>query len=233
MNPPAVIEGAVERLGLKTLLPVYGMTETTSVTTFPRPTDPREVILAGKGVLVSDFELKLEDGEICVRGHCVMQGYYKDPEATAAAIDADGWFHTGDLGALDGAGYLSVTGRKSDMFIVGGSNAYPAEIERLMSQHPAVKQAYVVGVPDERLGEVGFAFVERRAGAGATADEIVAHCAATMADYKVPRYVRFVEEWPLTSSGKIQRFRLQEEARAATSTSSRRPARGRPRPAAR
>lgn len=223
-NPREVVEGAIERLGLAGLLPVYGMTETTSITTIPRMDDPRAVILSGRGAPVSDFELKVVDpasgeelgpgleGEVCVRGHLVMQGYYRDPESTAAVIDPHGWFHTGDLGDLDERGYLSITGRKSDMFIVGGSNAYPVEIEMALFEHPAVTQAYVVGVPDERLGEVGFAFIQRSR--PLSEHEIVEFCRARLADYKVPRFVRFVDEWPLTATGKIQRFRLRELASA-------------------
>ena len=223
-NPPEVIDGVMNELGIRRLLPVYGMTETTSVTTFPRPDDPREVILTGKGVPVSDFELKVvhtenaaelgagAEGEICVRGHCVMQGYYRRPEATAAVMDADGWFHTGDLGVLDEHGYLAVTGRKSDMFIVGGSNAYPAEIEFALSEHPSIKQAYVVGVPHPRLGEVGFAFIEPSAGATLAEAEVKAFCKARLADFKVPRHVAIVSEWPMTATGKIQRFVLKQRA---------------------
>jgi fatty-acyl-CoA synthase len=221
-NPPEVIDGAIERLGLEGLLPVYGMTETTSITTIPRLDDPRELIVAGRGRPVSDFELKIVDpdtreelpagreGEVCVRGHLVMQGYYRKPEATAAVIDDDGWFHSGDLGVLDDAGYLSITGRSSDLFIVGGANAYPAEIEIAVCEHPAVTQAYVVGVPHQRLGEVGFAFVQRRS--SVSEDEITAFCRMRLADYKVPRFVHFVDDWPLTATGKIQRFRLREMA---------------------
>jgi fatty-acyl-CoA synthase len=206
------------------VLPVYGMTETTSITTIPRLDDPREVIISGRGAPVSDFEVKVADvdsgrelgagqeGEVCVRGHLVMQGYYRNPEATAKVIDADGWFHTGDLGDFDDKGYLAITGRKSDMFIVGGANAYPAEIEVALSELDGVKQAYVVGVPDERLGEVGFAFVER-ARADLSEDEVVGFCRGRLADFKVPRFVHFVEEWPLTATGKIERFRLSEMAR--------------------
>jgi fatty-acyl-CoA synthase len=223
-NPPEVIDGAISRLGMDRILPVYGMTETTSVTTFPRPDDPREVILSGKGVPVSDFELKVVDldsgeeldhgqeGEVCVRGHCVMQDYYRNPEATAAAIDKDGWFHTGDLGVLDERGYLGITGRKTDMFIVGGANAYPAEIELALSEHPDIVQGYVVGAPDPRLGEVGFAFVQRRAGAEVTEEDVRRFCRERLANFKVPRYVRFVDDLPITATGKIQRFRLQEMA---------------------
>jgi fatty-acyl-CoA synthase len=223
-NPPEVIDGVITRLAIKRLLPVYGMTETTSVTTFPKPDDPREVILSGKGVPVADFEVRVVDpasgeelgpgveGEISVRGHCVMQRYYRNPEATAAAFDADGWFRTGDLGVLDDDGYLAVTGRRSDMFIVGGANAYPAEIENALAEHPTIAQAYVVGVPDSRLGEVGFAFVQCRRDAEVTVEEVVAFCKRRLADYKVPRHVEFVVQWPLTATGKIQRYRLREMA---------------------
>ena len=141
-----------------------------------------------------------------------MQGYYENPEATAAVIDADGWFHTGDLGDFDEHGYLAITGRKSDMFIVGGSNAYPAEIERALSEHPAIKQAYVVGVPDPRLGEVGFAFVELRRDAELDRAAVTEFCKGRLADFKVPRHIEFVTEWPLTATGKIQRFLLRERA---------------------
>jgi fatty-acyl-CoA synthase len=221
-NPPEVIQAVIDRLGMQGIQPVYGMTETTSVTTLARLDDPREVVVSGRGRPVSDFEVMVADtdtraplpagreGEVCVRGHLVMQGYYRKPEATAAVMDDDGWFHTGDLGVLDEDGYLSITGRKSDMFIVGGANAYPAEIEIALSEHPAVKQAYVVGVPHPRLGEVGFAFVERRG--EVSEDEVKAFCKGRLADYKVPRFVHFVDEWPLTATGKIQRFRLKEQA---------------------
>jgi acyl-CoA synthetase (AMP-forming)/AMP-acid ligase II len=164
------------------------------------------------------------EGEVCVRGHLVMQGYYRKPEATAAVIDKDGWFHSGDLGVLDDAGYLSITGRTSDLFIVGGANAYPAEIEIAVCEHPAVMQAYVVGVPHHRLGEVGFAFVQRRS--PVSENEITAFCRKRLADYKVPRFVHFVDDWPLTATGKIQRFRLSETARELALASSSAPAGG-------
>jgi fatty-acyl-CoA synthase len=236
-NPPEVIEGAIARLGLDGLLPVYGMTETTSITTISGLDDPRAIVLAGKGRPVSDFELKIVDqdtadelpagaeGEVWVRGHPVMQGYYANEQATAAVLDLDGWFHTGDLGVLDEAGYLSITGRRSDMFIVGGSNAYPAEIEIALTEHPSIKQAYVVGVPHERLGEVGFAFVEPVAGSSLDQQQVVAFCRDRLADYKVPRFVELVSDWPLTATGKIERFRLSETGRelAADRSTSRTP----------
>jgi fatty-acyl-CoA synthase len=155
-------------------------------------------------------------GEVRVRGHLVMQGYYRNPQATADAITADGWFRTGDLGVFDEAGYLQITGRLKEMFIVGGSNAYPAEIERMLQSMPQVRQAVVVGVPDKRLGEVGFAFVQLHEGASLESDALRAHCRARMADYKVPRHLRFVPDFPRTSTGKIQRHLLQAQAREIT-----------------
>lgn len=230
MNPREVIDGVINDLGMAGLLPVYGMTETTSATTLSRMGDDKELIYAGKGLPVSDFELKICDplgddlpagaeGEIAVRGHIVMKGYYKNPDATAQVLKPDGWFYTGDLGVLDEDGYLAVTGRKSDMFIVGGSNAYPAEIERVLASHPAVNQAYVVGVPHPRLGEVGYAFVQLRGGMSATEDDIKAHCRERLANFKVPATVDFVSSWPQTATGKIERFRLKQmgEDRAGTS----------------
>ena len=224
-NPPEVIDGAIGKLGMEGILPVYGMTETTSISTISALNDPRSIVLAGKGRPVSDFEIKIVDadtgaeqpadseGEVCVRGHPVMLGYYRNEAATAAAIDPDGWFHTGDLGVLDAGGYLSITGRKSDMFIVGGSNAYPAEIEAALAEHPAIQQAYVVGVPHERLGEVGFAFVQPRTGHELTDADVVVFSKGRLADYKVPRFVELVDSWPLTATGKVERFRLSAMAR--------------------
>src|SRR3954468_23560766 len=226
-NPPEVIEAITTKLGMKGILPVYGMTETTSITTIPKLDDPPELIKSGKGFPVSDFEVKVVDtdsgaeldagqeGEVCVRGHLVMQGYYEKAESAAEIINGDVWFHTCDRGVHDEHGYRAIPGRKSDMFIVGGSNAYPAEIERALSEHPAIKQAYVVGVPHPRLGEVGFAFVELRRDAELDREGLIAFCKGRLADFKVPRHVEFVTEWPLTATGKIQRFLLREEAESA------------------
>jgi fatty-acyl-CoA synthase len=231
-NPRPVIAGAITELGMQGLLPVYGMTETTSVTTYPRPTDPFEVLCSGRGIPISDFELKVVDpdraeleaeqeGEIAVRGHVVMQGYYRDPEATNKVIDSEGWFYTGDLGVLDSNGYLRITGRRTDMYIVGGANVYPAEIEMAITEHPAVSQAHVVGVPDARLGEVGFAFIEVTAGATMDEDAIREFCRGRLAQYKSPQHVRFVTEWPLTDTGKVRRSALSELASAALSEGAR------------
>ena len=153
-----------------------------------------------------------EPGEVVVRGYNVMEGYLDDPEATAAAVDADGWLHTGDIGTMDAAGYVAITDRLKDMFICGGFNAYPAEIEATMLAHPAVGQVAVVGRPDDRLGEVGHAFVVPAPGAATTAAagaELVAWCRERMANYKAPRGVTFMDELPLNASGKVLKHELR------------------------
>ena len=147
-----------------------------------------------------------------MRGYNVMKGYFNNPEATAEAIDADGWLHTGDIGIVDEAGNLTITDRLKDMFIVGGFNAYPAEIENIMMTNPAVGQVAVVGVPDHRMGEVGVAFVVPRAGAAIEPDELVAWCREHMANYKVPRRVEVVDAFPLNASGKVLKYQLREKA---------------------
>jgi acyl-CoA synthetase (AMP-forming)/AMP-acid ligase II len=149
------------------------------------------------------------EGELLVRGYNVMLGYFDDESATRAAIDADGWLHTGDIGVMDEVGYLRITDRKKDMFIVGGFNCYPAEIENLLSSHPAIAQVAVVGVPDERMGEVGHAYVVLRPDARLDEPSLIAWCRENMANYKVPRRVHFVTELPTTASGKVQRFALR------------------------
>ena len=153
-----------------------------------------------------------EAGELLVRGPNVMRGYFNDPAATAAAIDGEGWLRTGDIAVQDARGNVKITDRAKDIFIVGGFNAYPAEIEGLLAAHPAVMQSAVIGVPDERLGEVPMAFVVLRAGASATPEEIIAWCRDRLAHYKCPRHVVFGEV-PKTSTGKIQKFVLRERAK--------------------
>lgn len=224
---PDVAMAARQELGLRSLQAVYGMTETTAATVFSEHDAPLEVLCENKGRPIGEFEVAVVDpksgqpmpagqtGEVRVRGHLVMQGYYRNPQATAEAITPEGWFCTGDLGEFDGQGYLKITGRLKEMFIVGGSNAYPAEIERMLQSQPQVKQAVVVGVPDRRLGEVGFAWVQLHDGQTMSSEALVAACRAAMADYKVPRHIRFVPDFPRTSTGKIQRFVLAQQARDA------------------
>lgn len=209
--PVELIRRVHEELPFKTLATGYGLTEAGTVT-LSRPGDSFEDIATTAGVACDGVEMRIaDDGEVLVRGYTVMQGYLDDPVATAETIDADGWLHTGDLGTLDGAGRLRIVGRKKDMYIVGGFNAYPAEIEGFLMEHPAVAQAAVIGVPDERLGQVGKAFVVPGPGAGGlTADEVIAWCRERMAGFKVPRYVEFLDELPLNATGKVMKDRLQE-----------------------
>ena len=143
-----------------------------------------------------------------------MRGYFEDAAETAATIDADGWLHTGDVGIMDDRGYVRITDRIKDMFIVGGFNAYPAEIENLMLRHPGIAQVAVVGVPDDRLGEVGMAFVVARPGAAVDPEQVLAWCRAEMANYKVPRYVELLPELPLNAMGKVTKFELRDRGRA-------------------
>lgn len=227
---PEIARKAKDVLQLDALQAVYGMTETTSTTTLSRFEDPIEVACDNRGLPVGEFEVIVadpetgeslpagRDGEVRVRGHLVMEGYLHDPAATAAAITTDGWFKTGDLGRFDEEGYLKIVGRLKDMFIVGGSNAYPAEIEKHIQTHPGVRQVAVVGVPDARLGEVGFAFVEAVEGTALAEEDVIDHCRGALADYKVPRFVRIVSQFPLTSTGKIQRGALAGQAKQATET---------------
>lgn len=221
---PNVAEAAFKLMKLDALQAVYGMTETTSSTVMSEFNAPLEILCDNKGRPIGDFEVivvdsvsgeeKLADevGEVWVRGHIVMQGYFQNPEATRAVMTNDGFFKTGDLGYFDKQGYLKITGRVKDLFIVGGSNAYPAEIERIIQAHDAVKQVVVVGVPDERLGEVGFAFIQVYNEKLLTENDIRKYCRTAMADYKVPRYFKFVEDFPKTPTGKIQRFLVMEQA---------------------
>jgi len=144
-----------------------------------------------------------------VRGPCVMRGYFDDPQATARAIDTDGWLHTEDIGVVDADGYLRITDRKKDLFICGGFNCYPAEIEKIMSAHSAIAQVAVIGVPDERLGEVGKAFVVLRPDAKCDIASLTSWCRDNMANYKVPRQIVWVDALPTTASGKVQKFALK------------------------
>jgi acyl-CoA synthetase (AMP-forming)/AMP-acid ligase II len=204
-------------------LTAYGLTEATGTATMCRRDDDAETIATTSGRAIPDTEVRVVDtsgqavptgepGEVVVRGYNVMQGYFEDPDATAQAIDADGWLHTGDIGVLDERGNLRITDRLKDMYVVGGFNAYPAEIEQVLATHPAIAEAAVVGVPDERLGEVGRAFVVGRPGAHVDPEEIVAFCRERMANYKVPRSVEVVEALPRNASGKVLKFALREGA---------------------
>jgi acyl-CoA synthetase (AMP-forming)/AMP-acid ligase II len=194
-------------LPFQTLMTGYGLTEAGNVT-LSRPGDSFEDVATTAGLPCDGVEVRIaDDGEVLVRGYGVMQGYLDDPTATAQAIDADGWLQTGDLGNFDKSGRLRIDGRKKDMFIVGGFNAYPAEIEGFMLEHPAVAQVAVIGVPDQRLGQVGKAFVVPKA--PVSEDDLIAWCRDRMAGFKAPRYVAFLDELPLNATGKVMKDQLR------------------------
>jgi len=206
--PVELIRRIRDELPFQSLMTGYGLTEAGNVT-LSLPGDGPEDVATTAGVPCQDVDVRIaDDGEVLVRGYNVMQGYLDDPDATAAAIDADGWLHTGDLGEFTDTGRLRIVGRKKDMFIVGGFNAYPAEIEGFLMEHPAVAQAAVVGVPDERMGQVGKAFVVCSNG-GVSAEELIAWSREKMAGYKVPRFVEFRDELPLNATGKVMKDQLR------------------------
>ena len=214
--PVELVRRVHEELPFRTLATGYGLTEAGTVT-LSRPGDSFEDIATTAGVACDGVEVRIaDDGEVLVRGYTVMQGYLDDPEATAQTIDSDGWLHTGDLGTLDAAGRLRIVGRKKDMFIVGGFNAYPAEIEGFLLEHPAIAQAAVIGVPDDRLGQVGKAFLVTKTADGnppPSADEMIAWSRDRMAGFKVPRYVEFLDELPLNATGKVMKDKLKDHHR--------------------
>jgi HIP---CoA ligase len=208
--PVELVRRIHDELPFQTLMTGYGLTEAGNVT-LSRPGDSFEDIATTAGLPCEDVEVRIaDDGEVLVRGYSVMQGYLDDPVATAEAIDADGWLHTGDLGSFTASGRLRIVGRKKDMFIVGGFNAYPAEIEGFLLEHPAVAQAAVIGVPDERLGQVGKAFVVVKDGkTTVSGDELITWSRGRMAGFKVPRIVEFTDELPLNATGKVMKDRLR------------------------
>ena len=223
--PVELIRRMREELPFETIVTGYGLTETTGTVTMCRHDDPPEVIALTVGRPLPGIELRIVDdddidlaggqaGEVLVRGFNVMKGYFNDPAATDQAIDADGWLRTGDVGFVDAGGNLHITDRKKDMFIVGGFNAYPAEIEGIILGRGDVAQVAVVGVPDERMGEVGCAFIVPRAGQVIDVDEFLAWCRDRMANFKVPRRVEVVESLPLNPSGKVMKFQLRDRAAA-------------------
>ncbi|WP_076243980.1 FadD3 family acyl-CoA ligase [Mycobacterium sp. SP-6446] len=193
-------------LPFQTLMTGYGLTEAGNVT-LSRPGDSFEDVATTAGLPCEGVEVRIAaDGEVLVRGYGVMQGYLGEPDATAQAIDDDGWLHTGDLGTFSDTGRLRVVGRKKDMFIVGGFNAYPAEIEGFLLEHPAVAQAAVIGVPDDRLGQVGMAFVVAKT--TVSEDDLIAWCRERMAGFKAPRSIKFLEALPLNATGKVMKDQL-------------------------
>lgn len=212
--PVDLIRRIRSELPFKSIMTGYGLTEAGTVTASRRG-DSFEDIATTAGLACDDIEVRIaDDGEVLVRGYNVMVGYLDDPAATAEAIDAQGWLHTGDVGTLDDAGRLRIVGRKKDMFIVGGFNAYPAEIEGFLVEHPAISQVAVIGVPDERMGQVGKAFVVTAPGAQTSEAELIAWSRDRMAGFKVPRSVSFIDQLPLNATGKVDKAQLQTRAAA-------------------
>jgi len=213
-----------EKIGMR-LFTAYGMTENSGVTTMSEMDDSPDLVAHTCGRLLHrDCEVKIVDsesgkdqppgkqGEVWTRGWFVTSGYYKNPEETAKSLDKDGWFHTGDLGELDEKGYLKITGRLKDMIISGGLNIDPAEVEHLISTHPAVAGVQAVGLPDHRMGEVVGAFVLLKEGVSCEAEDIISFCTGKVGKFKIPKHVIFVTEFPATAVGKIQKFKLCEMA---------------------
>jgi acyl-CoA synthetase (AMP-forming)/AMP-acid ligase II len=237
--PVELVVAMRDELGFDTVLTAYGLTESCGTVTMCRRTDPPEVVANTSGRAIPGLEVRVvspdgtelprgEAGEIVVRGYTVMSGYWGDPEATADAIDAEGWLHTGDIGVMDGAGNLDITDRLKDMFVVGGFNAYPAEVEAILRGCPGVGPLAVVGVPDERMGEVGCVYLVRPGGIDDTmfARRVLAWARDAMANYKAPRYAVVLDALPMNASGKVlkrdlrQRFaRSVESVRGAGGTS--------------
>jgi fatty-acyl-CoA synthase len=220
--PVEVMKRVISEMGMAEVTICYGMTETSPVSTQTRRDDDLDRRVSSVGRPHPHIEVKVVDpetgrtlprgetGEFCTRGYSVMLGYWDEPEKTAEAIDRAGWMHTGDLATMDDAGYLNIVGRTKDMVIRGGENIYPREIEEFLYGHPAVSDVQVVGVPDARFGEELCAWVRRKDGATVTEDEIREYCRGSLAHYKVPRYVRFVDEFPMTITGKIQKYKMRD-----------------------
>ena len=221
--PIEVMKQVAAKMHMSEVTIAYGMTETSPVSFQSAVDDPVELRVSTVGRAHPNVEAKIidlegrivpvgEKGEICTRGYCVMRGYWGDPERTAEAIDAAGWMHTGDLGVMDEQGYLNIVGRSKDMVIRGGENIYPREIEEYLFHHPKVQQAQVIGVPDPKYGEELCAWIMLKGGEEASPEDIRSFCEGQIAHYKIPRYIKFVAEFPLTVTGKVQKFKMRESA---------------------
>jgi fatty-acyl-CoA synthase len=220
--PIEVMRKVVDRMGAREMTIAYGLTETSPVITMTRTQDSLERRVSTVGRALPHVEVKIAEpdtgreaprgtqGELCARGYLVMKGYYQDPARTAEVIDGEGWLHSGDLGVMDEEGYCRITGRIKDVIIRGGENVYPREVEEYLFRHPKVSDAQVFGVPSERLGEEVAAWIKLREGESATEEEIRGYCLEGLARFKVPRVIRFVSDFPMTVTGKIQKFRMRE-----------------------
>lgn len=221
--PTEVMKRVVEQMNLREITIAYGMTETSPVSCQSSTDTPLDKRVSTVGQVQPHLEIKIVDpetgatvprgerGEFCTKGYSVMHGYWEDPAKTHEAIDADGWMHTGDLATMDAEGYVNIVGRIKDMVIRGGENIYPREIEEFLYRHPQVQDVQVVGVPDQKYGEELCAWIIAKPGTKPTEDDIRAFCKGQIAHYKVPRYIRFVTSFPMTVTGKIQKFKIRDE----------------------
>jgi acyl-CoA synthetase (AMP-forming)/AMP-acid ligase II len=214
--PVVLIERMQTELDIDVVLTAYGLTEASGFGTMCRADDDAVTVATTSGRPIADFELRIDGdadtGEVLLRGPNVMLGYLDDPEATAEAIDVDGWLHTGDIGSVDAAGNLRITDRLKDMYICGGFNVYPAEIEQVLARLDGVAESAVIGVPDDRLGEVGKAFVVVKPGFDLTETDVIAHTREHLANFKAPRTVTFLDALPRNPGGKVVKPQLRETA---------------------
>lgn len=222
--PIELMERVTSEMGVREITIGYGQTEASPLITQTRTEDSPELRVRTVGRPIPGVEVRIVDpvtgvdvsdsksGELWARGHGVMRGYYHMPEQTAQAIDGEGWLHTGDLAMRDESGYYRITGRLKDMIIRGGENVYPREIEELLFQHPKIETVQVVGVPDRKLGEEILAWIKLRSGVSATEDEIRQFCKSSLSHYKTPRYIKFVAGFPMTATGKIQKYKIRRQA---------------------
>jgi len=220
--PVEVMKRVMSEMHMSEVTIAYGMTETSPVSCQTRPDDDTERRVSTVGRVHPHVEVKIvnpdtglvlprgEPGEMCTRGYSVMLGYWDEPAKTAEAIDAGRWMHTGDLAVMDNAGYLNIVGRIKDMVIRGGENVYPREVEEFLYTHPAIEDVQVIGVPDEKYGEELCAWVKVRPGTELTAEDVRAFCAGKIAHYKIPRYVHLTQDFPMTVTGKVQKFKMRE-----------------------
>lgn len=222
--PIEVMKNVVEKMGISEITITYGQTEASPGITMTRTNDPIELRVSSVGRALPNVEVKIvnpgtgeevpfgSQGELCTRGYHVMKGYYKNPEATREAIDTGNWLHTGDLAVMDENGYCKITGRLKDLIIRAGENIYPREIEEFLYQHPEVNDVQVIGVPDVKYGEEVMAWIIPKPGAQLTEQDIREYCKGKISRHKIPRYFQFTEDYPMTASGKIQKYKLREQS---------------------
>ncbi|HZU61541.1 MAG TPA: AMP-binding protein [Solirubrobacteraceae bacterium] len=222
--PIEVMKRVGSQMGIGQISIAFGQTETSPVSTAVRVDDTLEHRCATVGQVMPHTEIKIidpasglirprgQEGEFCARGYLVMRGYWEDPERTRESIDPGGWMHSGDLATMDGEGYVRIVGRIKDMVIRGGENVYPREIEEFLYTHPDVADVQVIGVPDQRYGEELMAWIVPRSGASLTEEDVREYCRGRIAHFKIPRYVKFTDSYPMTVTGKVQKFRMREQA---------------------